>query len=233
MDSFKRIWDFLTSVGAFFFLPVISAVLSLLVVYILPDWPVLRYPLMLVMIVLSGLLSWKASEMGLQDMLQKGHIDSVKPWMRYFCYLVGVVGVACTSYVMYAFAMSEKNKNAPRPATVYVVRGDDFSTVEVEVTDTAYTVSDSTRVLSFMPESDSCYVANLTADTLVVYREFYGRTKVKDPLVMVVAPVTYAKTPALDDLGYSSALSNKSVRLVLSKLSNAPDRVADSVRKAR
>ena len=178
MDTFRRIWDFLTSVGAFFFLPAICAVFSGLIVYILPDWAVLRYPLMVVLIVLSGLMSWKASEIGLQDMLQKGHIDGVKPWMRYFCYLIGVAGVACTAYVMYAFAMSEKKKNAPRPATVYVVRGDEFSRVRVEVTDTAYTVSDADRVLSFMPESDSCYVANLTADTLVVYREFYGRAKV-------------------------------------------------------
>ncbi len=233
MDTFRRIWDFLTSVGAFFFLPAICAVFSGLIVYILPDWAVLRYPLMVVLIVLSGLMSWKASEIGLQDMLQKGHIDGVKPWMRYFCYLIGVAGVACTAYVMYAFAMSEKKKNAPRPATVYVVRGDEFSRVRVEVTDTAYTVSDADRVLSFMPESDSCYVANLTADTLVVYREFYGRAKVKDPLVLVVAPVTYAGTPALDDLGHSSALSDKTVRLVLTRLSDAPDHVANSVRKAR
>lgn len=210
MDTLNRIWNIAYRIVGILFLPLIPAMFAGFIIYLMPESPWVRYPLMIFLVLLCGLIGYGTAKEVIKDIIEQEFLSGERPWMRYFYLLEALVCSACTALIMIFFIQNPDGTE--HRAHIYVA-AEDMVKKDVEI-GKPFTAECNGHTCTVTPDSAGIYVLNITTDTLFLTGISYttGERDVK----AIVPPDSLVYTGyIIDDYRYIPTQSRKEYRIIL------------------
>ena len=219
MNELAEKIEFLKRIGESFMISVFfSLIPGLIKGWLESESEWVLYTLMVVSAIASGSLCYAVARWW----LMKEYYNDAKPWGKRMFLLLGVVGMLPPCLVL-------SHEPVDYKAEILVATYDqDLSRVVydryVVKPKQVFSIDSCGKSISFKT-AKGYYVANLSDDTLALYKEFYSsKDQFRDPeLLTIVPPGCYAQTEHVDDYGLQRygprpfVISSKPERVAITK----------------